>query len=246
MTKRKKTTKSRAFNRVWLFLLLIVLSSPFIIWYFSKSEKHLSIHEFRKQIPSGYESIGIDVSHHQGEIDWTELFVNQGYDSLIGFVYCKATEGEDHIDTKWERNRKSLNNLGILNGAYHYFKPNSDPLLQAKHFLSKWTKRDIDLPPALDVEEEGLNDQELLKNCLIWLKYVEQKTGLRPIIYTSLNYYETKFKDKLNGYLFWIAAYSREPVYMKSKQVIHWQFSENGNLPGIDESVDINVSKLPY
>ena len=47
----------------------------------------------------------------------------------------------------------------------------------------------------------------------------------------------------MEGYNFWIAAYSREPQYMTDREVLHWQFSESGRLPGIKGMVDLNVSK---
>lgn len=199
-----------------------------------------------RSIPKGYPTVGIDVSHHQGEINWKMLLREQRFDTLIDFVYCKATEGSDHIDTQWKKNRRELNNGGVLNGAYHYFLPKSPPRPQAEHFLKTWNERDIDLPPALDVEEEGFSDEDLIAKMKIWLTEVERISGLRPIIYTSLHFYETKFRNKFPGYRFWLAAYSREPEYMDDKDVIHWQFSETGRLPGMEGYVDVNVSKLDY
>jgi len=201
---------------------------------------------FRKIIPEGYSTVGIDVSHHQGEIDWDQLFNEKGFDTLIDFVYCKVTEGADHTDTQYERNRSILNDMGILNGAYHYFQAKNAPRPQAEHFLAHWKKRDIDLPPVLDVEDEGLSDEDLIAKMKIWLTEVERVSGMRPVIYTSLSYYETKFRNRFPGYKFWLAAYSREPQYMTDTDVIHWQFSETGRLPGIRNAVDLNVSKLEY
>lgn len=202
--------------------------------------------QFLRSIPKGYRSVGIDVSHHQGKIDWDTLFNQPGFDTLIDFVYCKATEGADHIDTQWKNNRKKLNNKGIANGAYHYFLPKSPPRPQAAHFLSMWHERSMDLPPALDVEEEGFSDDDLIAKMKIWLTEVERISGRRPIIYTSLHFYETKFRNKFPGYCFWLAAYSRKPQFMEDEAVIHWQFSEAGRLPGMEGYVDVNVSKLDY
>jgi lysozyme len=79
----------------------------------------------------------------------------------------------------------------------------------------------------------------------LWLKRVEKKTGLRPIIYTSLHLYETKFQNDLKDYKFWIASYSRRPAQLDTDQrIIHWQYSSEGRLPGIDHRIDMNVSKI--
>jgi lysozyme len=244
-TSSKKKRKSRSYALIWWSLIPIGIAGFAYFWYRSDTVVETPVH-FLKIIPEGYASIGIDVSHHQGTIDWEELLDKRGFDTLIDFVYCKATEGKDHVDTQWERNREILNGMGIQNGAYHYFATRSLPRPQAAHFLAHWDERDIDLPPVLDVEEEGISDEDLIKKMYIWLKLVEAESGIRPVIYTSLNFYETKFRGKFPGYKFWLAAYSREPEYMSDPEVIHWQFSESGRLPGIENEVDINVSKTEF
>jgi len=230
--------------RWWAVIFLGIVAFVFF-WYEAEEQKETPQH-FQKTIPPGYASVGIDVSHHQGAIDWEELLIDKGFDTIIDFVYCKVTEGSDHLDTKWAINREKLNELGVLNGAYHYFLPKTLPRPQAAFFLEQWDERDIDLPPVLDVEEEGFSDEDLIAKMQIWLTEVERVSGRRPIIYTSLNFYETKFRNKFPGYKFWLAAYSREPQYMGDPDVVHWQFSEKGKLPGIEEYVDINVSKLEF
>lgn len=243
-TKRKKRS-GKGIQWLWWSLIPIGLLAFVIFWYQSDTLVETPLH-FKKIIPEGYASVGIDVSHHQGVIDWEELFDKRGFDTLIDFVYCKVTEGADHIDTQWKRNRETLNNMGILNGAYHYLSTKTAPRPQAAHFLAHWDKRDIDLPPVLDVEDEGFSDEDLIAKMRIWLTEVERVSGQRPVIYTSLNFYETKFRNQFPGYQFWLAAYSREPQYMTDSAVIHWQFSESGRLPGIRNKVDLNVSKSDY
>ena len=61
---------------------------------------------------------GIDVSHHQGSIDWSAV---AGDD--VGFAFIKATEGGDHIDRRFEENWIGAAKAGIPRGAYHFFTP---------------------------------------------------------------------------------------------------------------------------
>ena len=243
ITKRSKKKSKSSIKAIVVGALLIGLS---VIAYFhySKDIKVVNKEELVKSIPEGFPAFGIVVSHHQGEIDWKKLFLKERYDTIIHFVYCKATEGSNHLDTQWEKNRAELQELNIPNGGYHFFSPKTRPRPQAAHFLAHWKKSDLDLPPVLDVESEGFSDEDLIAKMKIWLKVVEDKTGMRPVIYTSLNFFETKFKNDFINYKFWIAAYSRKPACIDDSRIIHWQYSESGDLPGCDEKVDFNVSKI--
>lgn len=244
--RRKKPKKKSSNTWKWISFISLFIATCGIIYFLITERKPMNLDSFRKTVPAGFASIGIDVSHHQGEIDWEKLLTKSGFDSIIHFVYCKATEGNTHIDTRWEYNRKTLNEMGIPNGAYHFFIPTNPGKPQADHFLTHWKKRDIDLPPVLDVETEGVSDKKLIENMQIWLDEVEKQTGMQPVIYTSLHFYETKFSEVFESYKFWIAAYSRKPECINDERIIHWQYSETGELPGISEKVDLNVSKLNY
>lgn len=244
-TKKKSKKDKKTIAIISLIILFLAVGGSYWIWT-KFNDRPTPSSSFRKLVPEGFPTIGIDVSHHQGEMDWDKLFNDTGYDSLIHFVYCKATEGNTHIDTQWERNRQELNKLGIPNGAYHFFISKDPPRPQVDHFLKHWKKRDIDLPPVLDVEQEGFSDSDLIAKMKIWLSEVEKKTGMRPIIYTPLNFYENKFKADFKDYKFWVAAYSRKPACIDDERIIHWQFSESGRIPGTKEKIDINVSKLTY
>lgn len=249
-TSPKKPVKRKAKNRkgirtFFMFAVLVVIAIS--AWYFyqpfkTKTDKI----SFLESIPKGFESFGIDLSHHQGTVDWDHLFKKEKYDTIIDFVYCKATEGSTHTDTRWETNRKTLNELGICNGAYHFLSSKKLPRPQVAHFLQQWQRKESDLPPVLDVETEGYSDEDLRAKMVIWLDEVEKQTGMRPIIYTSLNFFETKFKNYFPGHKFWIAAYSQKPSCIYDKRIVHWQYSEDGILPGIDEEVDLNVSKIDF
>ncbi len=236
--------KSKSSVKVVVVIALLLGLSAITYFYYSNDAKVVKKEEVVKSIPFGFPSFGIDVSHHQGKIDWEKLFVSERYDTIIHFVYCKATEGSDHLDTQWEKNRAELQELNIPNGAYHFFSPQTEPRPQAAHFLAHWKKSDLDLPPVLDVESEGFSDEDLIAKMKIWLTVVEDKTGMRPVIYTSLNFFETKFMNDFKNYKFWIAAYSRKPECIDDSRIIHWQYSESGDLPGFDEKVDFNVSKI--
>ena len=198
----------------------------------------------RREIPEGFTSYGIDVSHHQGEIDWNSFFASR--DSIINFVYCKATEGLHHVDSNWEKNRVALNGRKPRLGAYHFFLPNKDATQQANHFLVNYSAKTNYLPPVIDVEIETDSDSKLIRNVTIWLDCVENKIDRRPIVYTSHHFYKTKFKGKLTGYKFWIANYNATPSGLEDTNIIMWQYTDKGRLEGIKGDVDLNYSKILY
>lgn len=247
-TRKRSSKKNKKFNTSFYIgiPIALLLIGIFLFYEGNQRRKTNRTNEFLKTIPKGFNGVSIDVSHHQGKIDWDKLFFKNHFDTIIDFVYCKATEGKTHDDREWLRNRKWLNENGIPNGAYHFFITTDPPVPQVNHFLNCWKQRDIDLPPVLDVETEGFSDEDLRAKMKIWLKEVEKRTGMRPIIYTSLHFYESKFQNDFLEYKFWLASYSRKPECVKDERVIHWQFTETGKIPGTKEKVDVNVTKLRF
>lgn len=84
---------------------------------------------------SRYPVRGVDVSHHQGKIDWSKVAGDN-----VAFAYMKATEGGDWKDRKFLENWKAAREAGIATGAYHFFtlcRPGKD---QAENFLATLPK----------------------------------------------------------------------------------------------------------
>lgn len=239
MKKHKKRSKKWIQNGI---IVLLLSRAVYFLW----SRYQLQTNNgFKQKIlaskPTSYTTFGIDISHHQGTIDWEEVFITNELDSTIAFVYFKVTEGVDHADTKWLEHQLGLRMYNKKMGAYHFFLPKRDALLQAKNFLSHYTYSKEDLLPVLDVEIEGFNDKDMMLKIDIWLDEVERQIGKRPIIYTSLHFYETKFKNEFLNEKFWVASYSRQPNLENDKRIVIWQYSESGQIPGINKPVDLNV-----
>lgn len=196
----------------------------------------------KETYPEGYSIRGIDISHHQGEIDWSKLAAAKIGDERVCFIIIKATEGKDFLDDNFNDNFYQAREYGFLRGAYHYFKPLVPASAQAKYFLKQVHLEEGDLPPVLDIEETGgLAPKALRKAALEWLNAVEKRYGVPPIVYT--NY---KFKlDYLNTpeferYPYWIAHYYVRSLTYKGPWKF-WQHTDCGRLPGIREKVDFNI-----
>jgi lysozyme len=203
---------------------------------------------------------GIDVSHHQGEIDWSKVS-----DQSVMFAYVKATQGSTHLDTQFVSHWETLAEQGnIFRGAYHFMSATADPAEQARNFLD--TIGDAapgDLPPCLDLEWDyrrtggrrvdrwsRYTPDEVAERALVWLKAVEEKTGKKPIIYTSSRWWQERLKDSkaLAGYRLWIADYDGEALRTEAPWVpegfewVFWQITDRGRLTtgGVHGRVDAN------
>ncbi|MDG1334413.1 MAG: GH25 family lysozyme [Crocinitomicaceae bacterium] len=238
----RPTKTSFTIKRLALISIALV-AVGFFTWYlFIRPTSHDSIN--LQPLPEGFASHGIDVSHHQGEIDWEDFL--EKMDTTISFVYYKVTEGTHFVDSQWERNHSILSNSELKHGAYHFFTPDVSGEMQADHFLNEYTPRKSELPPVLDAEVNASTDERLIEGMKAWLKTVEGQSGIRPVIYTSYSMYRDKMKGKFDGYQFWIASYNPNASRVEDLEVIHWQYSDRGEVPGIRGLVDLNFSKEDF
>ncbi len=202
---------------------------------------------FHVAIPVDHRSFGIDVSHHQGTIQWDTLLSSNAVSPSIDFVFVKATEGINWIDPEWERNRTALKKSNIRHGAYHFYQSTASASKQAKHFLNVWQPSSVDLPPVLDIEidfDTAYHHEDSIKT---WLKIVENSSGFRPIIYCSLDDYQRYYKRRFSEHQFWLAAYSRQLRIADMPNVIYWQFTEYATLPHHNEiQIDANISTISF
>ena len=184
---------------------------------------------------------GIDVSHHQGDINWNK--VKKWKDKSIQFVYIKATEGATYVDKTYEKNFKGAKEQKILTGSYHYFRTTSSVKDQFKNFIQTISKEDQDLIPLIDVEEKkNWNKKEFHKNFKEFLGLIENHFGQKPMIYTVNSFYNINLSGKYNDYHFLIARYGKNSPNMRDKSNwTIWQFSETGKVDGIPKLVDIDV-----
>jgi lysozyme len=177
---------------------------------------------------------GIDVSHHQGPIDWKAVEADG-----IGFAFMKATEGATFVDPAFARNWSGAGETRILRGAYHRFRARRSGAAQADHFLSIVSLRAGDLPPVLDVETtDGVTDTRLVREVRAWLAEVERRTGKRPVVYTRPGFRRTHLGTALDDYPLWIAEYGVDAPSVDGWRF--WQHSESGRVAGIEGPVDLD------
>ena len=194
-------------------------------------------------LPVNYMVHGIDVSHHQGDINWAMVKDTEKEEFPIRFVFMKATEGGDYKDRCFDENFRRVGEVGIARGAYHFYNPNSDPIRQADFFISQVMLKRGDLAPVLDIERKPRikNKVQLQEDLKKFLDRLEQHYGTKPIIYTSYKY-KTHYLDapEFNDYPFWIAHYYVDVLSYKGTWQF-WQHTDYGVVPGIEGGVDLNV-----
>jgi lysozyme len=183
---------------------------------------------------------GIDISHHQKQIIWSNL-------PALDFVFIKATEGESHLDTRYKQNWDSAGLKKILRGAYHFYRPNINPVSQFSHFKRNVYLSPGDLPPVLDVEIIGRTSRGKLKSDVLkWLLMAEKHYGVTPILYTNWSFYKTHLSSpEIDRFPLWIANYVVENLDSLTAKWTFWQHTQEGRIPGISGDVDLNIFKGP-
>ena len=188
---------------------------------------------------------GIDVSKYQGDIDW-----NAVHGAGISFAWIKATEGGDHLDSKFLQNWSLAQAAGIPRGAYHFMfwcRPASQ---QAAWFLANVPNDPDALPPVLDVEWNGTSKlcpghiprEVAIAEMKTILVAMERAYGKRPVIYTSVDFHRDVMQGEFTNYPIWVRSVKYYPTVKYGERVWHfWQHTAEGQIPGIRGYVDRNA-----
>ncbi len=184
------------------------------------------------------ETIGIDVSHHQGNIDWAE--VKKSCPNLA-FVYVKCSEGKDYVDVAFKKNAEGAAKNGFKVGAYHYFRMTSSAHEQFENFRGQMHMVSISLRPMVDVERDDKKPRKELQDSLrVFLALLEKEYGVRPLIYGTNRSYNEFCAPEFNDYPMYIGRYGNNvPVVKGPSHYTVWQYSENGSIQGIPKAVDL-------
>jgi GH25 family lysozyme M1 (1,4-beta-N-acetylmuramidase) len=192
---------------------------------------------------------GIDVSRHQGPIDWSLVAA-----SGTQFAFAKATEGRTYVDPMYAVNKAGSALSGVVFGAYHFARPDgtaNDAVIEADHFVDVAQLQPGDLIPVLDIERTGdLSQAQLTQWILAWLGRVTERIGVRPMVYTSPRGWETRTGDTtavaVAGYTsLWVAHWGVASPTVPAANWggngwTFWQYGNCGAIPGIDGCVDVD------
>ena len=186
------------------------------------------------------ESHGIDVSNHQGPIDWTAVAGDK-----ITFAYIKASEGADFTDRQFANNWPRAAQAGLRRGAYHFFtlcRPGRD---QASHFLRTAPPEDAALPPAVDLELAGNcrarpTPAEVQRQLDDFLTAVEAAWGRQVLLYVGEDWEAQYPLLDSSPRPHWLVSHVGRP----SKRWTVWQLHGFAYVDGVEGRVDLDVGRL--
>lgn len=191
---------------------------------------------------------GIDISHHQGEIDWQSVRA-----AGVEFAFIKATEGTTFVDPRFKTNWKQAKEAGLIRGAYHFFRTTSPLEGNIANIIQTVGELEPgDLPIALDLEVPNQwTDLAMIKRTELILRWTEgvskHFTSMsKPILYLSPNFANEILSNQavLGSHRLWLAHYttaSQPRVPQPWSDWTFWQHTDKGNIPGIKGHVDLDL-----
>ena len=187
---------------------------------------------------------GIDVSSHQGVIDWEAVKGNIDY-AIIRCGYGADRESQD--DIYFKRNADECTRLGIPFGVYLYsYADNiswSDS--EVEHVLRLVKGYQLEYPIYYDIEDKvqaNLSNETLTDIVVNFCEKLEQQ-GYYVGVYANLNWWNTKLNsNRLDAYAKWVARYNTVLGYDAGM----WQYTSSGTIAGINGNVDMNYCYVDY
>ena len=198
---------------------------------------------------------GIDVSEHQGTIDWKKV-------KAAGIDYAMIRAGfgweeiDDQTDASLVQNVTGAKQAGLPFGLYHYSY--ADTVEEAKkeaEFLldileaNNIAPSDLSYPIAFDIEEpDRLNVSQRRVNTDMVNAFCEiiRDAGYLPMVYASKTVIQDYlYYDEISANNIWMAAWTSTPndteIFDNCFPVDMWQYSESGTVDGINGRVDLNI-----
>ncbi len=194
---------------------------------------------------------GIDVSSHNGTINWQKV-----KDAGVFFVFIRVgyrgygSSGSLNYDTNFEANYNGARAVGLKIGVYFYSVPinQTEAIEEANFVLAKVKNLHLDLPIVTDVEHEGnrvagLTPKQRTDNTLAFLQTIKN-AGKQGMLYTGYYYRRDLLQpSRLTEYPLWLAYYTSDPSKPGQAPYACWQYSESGVISGASSSgvFDFNV-----
>lgn len=179
--------------------------------------------------PDGPTVKGIDVSKYQPNTDWQAV---KG--AGCAFAFSKASEATGWTNPYFPSDWRQMKSSGLIRGAYHFFRANTDPAAQAAHFLRQLSDLGTTDMMMFDWEtHDGVSVATQVQHAQIWLDAVEKETGKTPIIYTGPYFFmELGSPEQFERYPLFIAEYGPRCPKIPPPWS-HWDFWQYNTGPAV-------------
>lgn len=203
---------------------------------------------------AGESWLGIDVSHHQGVIDWPQVAQSGVKFAMIRLGNRTVADGILKEDRYGRENLAGARNAGLKVGVYFYSQAISveEAKEEAAFLLQLLDGAQLQMPVVFDWEiysKEGRTanvDSETLNACAIAFCEIVRAAGYQPMVYFNQDIAKRLLdleQMQQQGYGFWLAMYSDQMKWPYWTDL--WQYTEAGRVPGIETNVDLNLYLVP-
>ena len=193
---------------------------------------------------------GVDVSEHQGTIDWQKVRDDGVEYAIIRTGYRGYSEGKLFEDTCFKTNIEAAKAAGLKVGVYFFSQAVNtlEAAEEAEFLLNSIKDYDLDLPVFFDWEQvAGVGETRVDKvdgttitDCALVFCSTVETAGYKAGVYfyRSLGYYDYKL-DRLTNLIFWVGAPGGSPDFYYKHTM--WQYSFTGTVNGIEGGTDLNM-----
>ncbi|MCI8294257.1 MAG: lysozyme [Hespellia sp.] len=193
---------------------------------------------------------GVDVSRHQGKIDWERVKAD-GYDfAILRIGYREyGSKGALHVDEMFHENMVGAKRAGLDVGVYLFSQAidEEETLEEVELVLNNLKDYELEFPVAFDPERirdddartDSVEGEQFTQNTVLFCEKVKE-AGYQPMVYSNMIWEAFEFDMKaLKDYPIWYADYG--PIPQTPYDFTFWQYSEKGTVDGIEGLVDVNV-----
>lgn len=198
--------------------------------------------------------VGIDISEHQGVIDWEQVKSTGIEFVMIRAGYRTYGDGILTMDTMLYDNLSGASEAGLDVGVYFFSQATTEAeaIEEADAVLDAISAYDITYPVVFDweliYEDHARTDSmtvEKLADCCVAFCERVKSAGYTPMLYQNASTATHKLDlPRVKDYEFWLAEYTASPTFYYEYDM--WQYSSTGTIPGITGSVDLNVCFKDY
>ena len=193
---------------------------------------------------------GIDISYHNGEIDFSKV------KSQVDFIIMRSGYGKkttDSKEVKFDIYYEEAKKYNIPIGTYWYSYANTpeEALVEAQTFLNKVKGKKFEYPVFYDVEEKSILNQgkEIVSKIIKTFLEEVEKNGYLVGLYSSASYLENLVDDEIKDkYIIWVAQWGKnidKPRYNGKWDI--WQYSSKGHIDGVQsQNVDLDFSNKNF